>query len=379
MDDALSICIPTYQRNQLVMRLIDYVATHLKEIPIEFVVSDNDPDSVLLTQIESLRSNGLTIKYKRNTENIGPIRNMIQSIDLSSGYFCALCCDDDILIAETVIKKIKFLKENKSACAVYGPHLFNDNGTKMPAFAKSEILIQKNDSANLIKTLHHNSIVPESAIFIGREARRKIKPSADRYFYFDLIGALNMAGDILFDPEPFYITTDDSGLKHSHPMLQKAAFWQTWENSLDDIASRIPEAEARAQAHSLTQQYVNVFRMNLMTYFISVGDYKELVHLYEKVAQHSQYLIDKRDGLTLLYQIKKIQIEITAVTERYPGIAINRLGESPLFDYLDIRSAEAAVGPDQTRSIFIFSDHQLAETCRDLVGDDDFAFILPAI
>ncbi len=375
MNPELSICIPTFKRNELVIRLIEYISKSLTAINFDFCISDNDPESRLQDYIDGNRNRLPPINYFKNSENIGPMRNMMQSIDRSTGDLCVLCCDDDVVIPEILSKKIRFLQDNPNFSAVYGPHLFEDAGAKMPAFTDRIIDVERSDGYGLINTLHNNRIVPESSIFRAKEIRNNLSHNENGYFYIDLIKSILEAGNIRFDPEPFYVTTSDSAERHSHPMLQRISFWQSWENSLNAIAGTITDAENKERALVLSQKYVNKFRINLINHFVSENDDENMIALYEKVSIHSMDDLE-RGGLSILYQMKKIKAEIKVIVEKNPDIGISFIGESPLFDQISITESEMN---QSDCNIFVFADASIAELCRDMVGEADFSFTLPSV
>ena len=101
-EPLLSICIPTYNRME---KLKCSVGTVIREFydkeNVEILVSDNcSPD-----ETESVMAFVLKcyprVRYYRNEENIGPVRNFISCYQRARGRYVWLSSDDDFLLEGT--------------------------------------------------------------------------------------------------------------------------------------------------------------------------------------------------------------------------------------------------------------------------------------
>jgi len=91
---SLSIVIPTYNRAQYVGTAIESCFGALKVgFPLEIIVTDNasqdDTSRVVAGTMHE------TVRYFRNKENIGPVRNVMQGLRAASGTYVVLLSDDD--------------------------------------------------------------------------------------------------------------------------------------------------------------------------------------------------------------------------------------------------------------------------------------------
>lgn len=103
----LSICIPTYNRAQLLKRCVNSILASNNE-KIEIIISDNastDNTSEILASFQDER-----IKYHRNETNIGGPRNSIEVLKLAKGKWIFILTDDDYLLPGALEKIIKILK-----------------------------------------------------------------------------------------------------------------------------------------------------------------------------------------------------------------------------------------------------------------------------
>lgn len=101
----LSICIPTFNRSSYLRLNLEQLR---KEITpdiknhIEIVVSDNCSRDNTSEAVISVVQQGLSVRYVRNTENIGSDRNIAQCFNLAKGRYVLLLSDDDLLSCGTI-------------------------------------------------------------------------------------------------------------------------------------------------------------------------------------------------------------------------------------------------------------------------------------
>ncbi len=97
----LSICIPTYNRADVLRHCIDAIVNHeqAKKGGIEIVVCDNastDGTETLMQKYKKLEF----VKYYRNEENIGVIHNTLKVLDVATGEFRKLLNDYSVFTDE---------------------------------------------------------------------------------------------------------------------------------------------------------------------------------------------------------------------------------------------------------------------------------------
>ena len=99
----LSICIPTYNRSHfletLLRSLVEQIAASGRAGEIEVLVSDNaspDDTTVVAEQYHA------SIRYWRNSENIGPDANFLKLFGEATGQFIWLPGDDDTVRGDTL-------------------------------------------------------------------------------------------------------------------------------------------------------------------------------------------------------------------------------------------------------------------------------------
>src|SRR5215210_40594 len=95
----LSICIPTYNRAELLRSALHSVVRQAARIgaEVEVVVADNCSTDNTTDVVEWARQFG-EIRYYRNQDNFGVNYNILQLVNsLAKGEFCWLLGDDDLV------------------------------------------------------------------------------------------------------------------------------------------------------------------------------------------------------------------------------------------------------------------------------------------
>jgi len=103
----LSICIPTYNRGNIVFESIKKLLEFNSE-DIEIVVCDNGSSDNTYSLISSIKDKRL--KIYRNDSNMGFIYNLMRVVKLANGYFACTLSDEDSLIEKTLDELISLIK-----------------------------------------------------------------------------------------------------------------------------------------------------------------------------------------------------------------------------------------------------------------------------
>lgn len=114
----LSICIPTYNRNAQLQKLLSDLqgCASILGDQIEILISDNcstDTTEQLVRQMPQ----DFPIRYFRQSVNIGPTSNYLFLLTKSQGSYCWVTGDDDAIYAKEIVKLVNHLKAH-SACSL---------------------------------------------------------------------------------------------------------------------------------------------------------------------------------------------------------------------------------------------------------------------
>ncbi|MBB6624099.1 glycosyltransferase family 2 protein [Clostridium gasigenes] len=115
----LSICIPTYNRADLLSEAIKSVVDQAND-NIEIIISDNgskDHTRDIVRHWQNIFSN---ITYFRFEENQGFDINMLKSVDLATGDYCLILGDDDAINKNMVQVLLDRIKSNDDLYVISG-------------------------------------------------------------------------------------------------------------------------------------------------------------------------------------------------------------------------------------------------------------------
>ncbi len=116
MNKLLTIAIPTYNRAELLDKQLAWLAQAIKnfESQCEIIVSDNcskDDTPNVIKKWQPIFSN-TEFQLKKNSENIGAVRNIASCIKAAKGKFVWVISDDDKIFNNTISYIVNNLIEN---------------------------------------------------------------------------------------------------------------------------------------------------------------------------------------------------------------------------------------------------------------------------
>jgi len=117
----LTICIPTYNRAELLKGLIENIYSEVSNCDdadeIQILVVDGNSEDNTTDIIRELQAKG-NIKYFRRSEKVGIDRDILKCIELAEGKYCWLFSDDDRITKGAIRYLLDTLKEyeNVTGC-----------------------------------------------------------------------------------------------------------------------------------------------------------------------------------------------------------------------------------------------------------------------
>ena len=114
----VSILIPTYNRDVLLLRAVKSVITQVYP-NIEVIICDNcstDQTEVIITELMKIDSR---VSYFKNESNIGPVGNWIKCINHARGEYAYLLFSDDYLADDCIQKHINILHHDSQLAFTY--------------------------------------------------------------------------------------------------------------------------------------------------------------------------------------------------------------------------------------------------------------------
>jgi glycosyltransferase involved in cell wall biosynthesis len=116
VNPLITIAIPTFKRNDLLLEAISSALKQIGEISYEIIILDNDisieNETKTLDLIKSFKSE--IIYYYKHDINIGMIGNWNRSFELSRGEFLTILHDDDWLNENYILNAISEIDKKKA-------------------------------------------------------------------------------------------------------------------------------------------------------------------------------------------------------------------------------------------------------------------------
>lgn len=146
--NLVSICVPTYNRSNLIGELLDSVLAQTYT-NFEIIITDNSDNLKTKELIES-KYKDERIKYLKNEKNLGMGGNTLKALSYLNGEYLTFTPDDDIWIDKNKIQKqVKFLEKNHDINIVYSNAKSIDyNGNELDEF--SSIYKDKRNNSSIV-------------------------------------------------------------------------------------------------------------------------------------------------------------------------------------------------------------------------------------
>lgn len=226
MNFDLSICIPTFNRALVLEELLNKMAKELEglETRVELCVSDNaSPDETeKYVNSFSQKNPKITIKYNKNTTNLGFDRNCELALRMAKGKYLWIFSDDDYLKAGAVKKVLTKLEEDQPELVFinYQIKVKEENllSSAQSASIKTYGIREAVENINLANTMI-------SSIIYSAEALRKVNlksPNGTFWYHFVLFYEViqkNPKSKVLYYGSPLII---QKGLSIEDARLEKS-------------------------------------------------------------------------------------------------------------------------------------------------------------
>lgn len=117
----LSICIPTFQRCEILRRTLEHLAAN-GGAKWEIVVSDNASTDGTAAMVKGFQGRFRGLRYARQAVNRGAAANSDTCMRLGTGKYLYLLCDDDRILLEGIRAALAALDADAGVAAVFGGH-----------------------------------------------------------------------------------------------------------------------------------------------------------------------------------------------------------------------------------------------------------------
>lgn len=112
----LSIGIPTYNRAACLRQCLESIVCQFGNAKVaekvEIVISDNNSSDNTSEVVREFQAKYPNITYRKNSDNLGVDRNIVQVVEMSQGKYVWLLGDDDALFDDSLFYLISLLEQD---------------------------------------------------------------------------------------------------------------------------------------------------------------------------------------------------------------------------------------------------------------------------
>jgi glycosyltransferase involved in cell wall biosynthesis len=206
----LSICVPTYNRADLLQQALeDLRFLHDCDFDSEVVIFDNASTDKTEEVVRNASAQLPSVRYYRQKENVGAAANSAAVHQMARGDYTLYLADDDRLIPDNLSKLVGHLQEHQDMVACYVPWiLWNpQDGTRRPFYHVDEIRVfDKISALDCFNFVVQRGIFPEIAIFRTEILHKLFFQPHHVYLGYDFLFKALRYGSVCFHPDSYYLS-----------------------------------------------------------------------------------------------------------------------------------------------------------------------------
>lgn len=205
---VLSICVPTYNRSELLTRLLaELDQPGFLPFAFEVMIVDNGSTDPGYAAISHYQPQHFTVRYHRHATNIGPLLNFCSAYRLARGEFCVHLCDDDHLIAPEIAAIVETMRSSPGVGATYAAWQTRDRvtGAISEKAQFEDLTVYPNFPQLLAERLPGWTLfIPENAVMRTDVMARTVFPPSIENFAFAMMRLLLQFKALRFSSKAFY-------------------------------------------------------------------------------------------------------------------------------------------------------------------------------
>lgn len=296
----LSICIPTYNRADLLKYCLDNLrALDSTGIDYEVVVVNHASTDNTAEMLNNLIKEWPRLRFFSQAHQVSMIGQHISVLRMAKGEFLLTMADDDKLIAEKVAEYVRYMEAHPEVVVTYAPWLAYDDAVGKVLHGYFEvpqrITFKPGQGADLFHFITERGIYPEICMYRATIFRHMFSiPGGPLHNFMWLIEFLRH-GDVVFQPDVFYLEV--AVIKPEFPPITRVnvelatAYLDQARAGLEVMVMRIIQAaggdiiapEARQKVHEVLLNYL-VTRLEVMfNRAYSLGDYLAASGLAQRI------------------------------------------------------------------------------------------------
>lgn len=210
IEPLLSICIPTYDRPDL----LEYTLSRLKSVgdlrfPAEVVVVDAAVNPRVRGVVQALQRSLDGLRYFEQRKRMGPVGGFMNAIFHARGKYVIYMGDDDSLVLENVAAHVQRLETDDDLTAIFADWIAYDDEAEREMHRYFRLTnaceFLPSDPLGLFNFVVGNLIFPESAVY-RRNALVRAATLGWKGCYLQMRWLFQLAtqGKVRFDPLPFF-------------------------------------------------------------------------------------------------------------------------------------------------------------------------------
>lgn len=305
----LSICVPTFNRRQLLERNVTFHLDRFGElgIPFEIVIADDCSTDGTADYLASLAADP-RVRPIRRARNSGFLDNYAFVMRQARGRFALFLGDDDLLIPEKVLDYIERMVQDPAIGMVQAPWLLMDErpgGGPMGPFYRipEPTRFEAGDLPRLMGFIFRYHVFPEFMI-IRRDVLAKSISSACPFIFWAFLYTARAAvhADCLFMPEPFARVTAISADPRLQQGNNEAMFqWDRYRGGIEYLVSLARQAAGdNLASQAVLEDSIAAFMRVRMEVALRLNrgakNWAEAYVLHHRMAAHGKPPLD-RDAL----------------------------------------------------------------------------------
>lgn len=273
----LSLCIPTYNRGKHLIESLTNLIKVVDPNTTEIIVCDNGSNDNTSEVVRSFiyKNPKIRILYKKNKNNIGFDKNILQAVNLATGKFCWLLGDDDTPVGSSFKKIISVIMKHPNLSLIHLNYSRYDNILKKVTAKKMINGISKDIYFNDYKNFYFKNI-------------------DDSYFRFLGTHTITMSSDVVNRHE-WNKASRRLGMYVGHNFIHSFVIGTIIKNSNSIYFIAKPQIQYLSNNHRLWpndiwKDYNNI----LLNYLLSIGYPSDKIKLMK--TQQTEY--ERREAVT---------------------------------------------------------------------------------
>ena len=168
--DLISVLTPTYNRAKYLALAIESVQKQRKDgFEVEHIIVDNGSSDGTEELVKDIMREDPTIKYFRNSENLGPAAALNSAFSKSEGKLVTFLDDDDLLPLNSIKFRYNYFKNHPSVHWVAGYIILIDEENKIYQ-PLTEFSTTRVSAPNLTLSLLAKNFIPAGSVMVTAEA-----------------------------------------------------------------------------------------------------------------------------------------------------------------------------------------------------------------